>query len=506
MPDRAEAVAAVGPEGGAAPSDVAHAVEQPGAGRPMPSSERAFMEPRFGLDFSDVRIHDGPSDRPMADKIGARAFTHGRHIWLGAGERVENRRLMAHELTHVAQQTRRRPDQSATAGQGQRMQAPDAEPALQRGRLANKAEQYARNVPGYYLVTVILGKSPITGNRVERNAENLVGGFLGLLLGGNQIFERLKETKALQRAFEWISTRLAELNITWSRIKGLVNDFIDEMPDWSPIEEATRIFRPLVDDIITFVKDIKDKVLEFILRGALALAGPYGEKVWGVIEKARDTISMILSDPLGFAKNLVNAVVRGFSQFRDNVGKHIKAGLMGWLFGTIKGLDIEIPEKLDFKGLISIGLQIVGLTYKNFRKQLVKRLGKKGEEKVSFLEKSVEVVKILVKEGFLGIWQRVLQMIEGFKETVIGGIRDFVVNTIVMGAVSWIAGLTNPVGAIVKVALAIYNLIKAFLERIDQIVELGNAIFSSIASIAKGLTKQAADFIEKTIAATIPVV
>ncbi|MCB1800561.1 MAG: DUF4157 domain-containing protein, partial [Gammaproteobacteria bacterium] len=493
---------AVGAEGGDAPAAVNSAVAQPGAGRPLPLAVRNFMEPRFGVDFSDVRIHDTPADRHNAERIGARAFTHRHHIWMGEGESVDNRRLLAHELTHVVQQTRRTP---LTGVSALSRDVVNAAPTVQRGWLRNKAERVARNVPGYTLLSVILGKSPITGDRVPRTAENLVGGFLGLLPGGNLIFEKLKETRALQRAFDWVSTRLSELNITWSRIKGLISDFIDEMPAWSPLKVAKRIFKPLVQDIITFVREIKDKILEFIIRGALALAGSFGEKVWAVIEKARDTISLILNDPIGFAKNLVNAVVKGFRQFSDNIWTHLKAGLMGWLFGTLQGMQIELPAKLDFKGIISVVLQLLGVTYANFRRMLVKRLGTGGEKKVSYLEKSVAVVKILVKEGFLGIWQRLLQMIEGFKTTVIDGIRDFVMKTIVQGAVSWIASLSNPVGAIVKIALSIYNMIKTFIERLDQILDVARSIFSSIGAIARGKIKDAADFIEKTIASTIPV-
>lgn len=494
--------AIVGAEGGDAPGEVNRAVAQPGAGRPLPLAVRSFMEPRFGVDFSDVRVHDGPADRRNAERIGARAFTHRNHIWMGEGESVDNRRLLAHELTHVVQQTRRAP---AAGAQRLELSDEETEPAVQRGYLRNKAERIARNVPGYTLLSVILGKSPITGDRVPRTAENLVGGFLGLLPGGNLIFEKLKETRALQRAFDWVSTRLAELNITWSRIKGLISEFIDEMPAWSPLKIAKRIFKPLVQDIITFVREIKDKILEFIIRGALALAGSFGDRVWAVIEKARDTISLILNDPIGFAKNLIGAVVRGFRQFSANIWKHLKAGLMGWLFGTLQGMQIKLPAKLDFKGIISVALQILGLTYANFRGMLVKRLGTGGEKKVSYLEKSVAVVKILVKEGFLGIWQRLLQMIEGFKSTVIDGIRDFVTTSIVQGAVSWIAGLSNPVGAIIKIALSIYNMIKTFIERLDQIMDVAKSIFSSIGAIARGKVKDAADFIEKTIASTIPV-
>lgn len=494
--------ACVGAEGGEAPADVGRAVAQPGAGRALPASVRAFMEPRFGVDFSDVRIHDAPGDRRAASRIGARAFTHRRDIWLGPGETAEDRRLMAHELTHVVQQTQRRP--LAPSRQNPVSRAV-AEPVVRRGALADKAESIARNVPGYRLICVILGRSPITDQRVERNAENLIGGFLGLIPGGGAIFDKLKETRVLERAFSWVSGRLSELNITWSRIKRLISKFTDEMPAWSPVETAKRVFGPLVDDLKTFITEIKDKILEFVVKGALTLAGPYGERVWGVISKARDTISLIVSDPLGFAKNLLGAVAKGFRQFYGRVFEHLKQGLMGWLLGTLQGVGIELPQKLDFKGILSVVLQIIGLTYANFRRILVKRLGRNGEKKVSFLEKSVDAVKTLLAEGFVGLWQRVVEMIEGFKQTVIDGIRNFVIETIVKGALSWLAGLSNPIGGIIKVALAIYNIIKAFLERLEQILEVANAIFSSIGSIARGMLKQAADFIENTISKTIPV-
>jgi len=355
----------VGAAGGEAPQSVARKVAQPGAGRPLPHTVRQFMEPRFGVSFEDVRIHDGNEDRKASDAIGARAFTHRQHIWLGEGESVEDRKLLAHELTHVVQQTKRPSLEGDTANarrEDASAQRSPAEPQIRRGYLADKAESIARNVPGYFLLTVILGKSPITGDAVPRTAENLVGGFLGLLPGGNLIFERLKETRALTDAFDWISTRLSQLNITWSRVKRLISEFIDEMPAWHPVRIAKRIFGPLVNDVITFVGEIKDKILEFIFRGALKLAGSWGEKVWGVIQQGREAISLILNDPLGFAKNLISAVVGGFKKFGANIWKHLKAGLMGWLFGTLQGMEITLPDKLDFKGILSVALQIVGLT------------------------------------------------------------------------------------------------------------------------------------------------
>ena len=89
---------------------------------------------------------------------------------------------------------------------------------------------------------------------------------------------------------------------------------------------------------------------------------------------------------------------------------------------------------------------------------------------------------------------------------MIGGIRDFVITSLVKAGISWLAGLSNPVGAVIKVVLSIYNMVVTFIERINQILEVANSIFSSIGAIARGQIQQAADFVEQTIGRTIPIV
>jgi hypothetical protein len=127
QPSRNRTAAAMGPRGGAAPSDVAAFVERPGAGRPLSAALRAFMQPRFDADFTNVRVHDAAADRAAASRIGARAFTLRHHIWLGPGESAEDGRLMAHELTHVTQQTRtERPAPAAPAERNRTARVPPA--------------------------------------------------------------------------------------------------------------------------------------------------------------------------------------------------------------------------------------------------------------------------------------------------------------------------------------------------------------------------------------------
>ncbi len=84
----------------------AHTTE--GVGTPLPPEARAYFEPRFGYDFSTVRLHANRDADEAARGMRARAFTVGRDIVFGSGEyapaTVAGRRLIAHELAHVVQQ------------------------------------------------------------------------------------------------------------------------------------------------------------------------------------------------------------------------------------------------------------------------------------------------------------------------------------------------------------------------------------------------------------------
>lgn len=75
------------------------------SGQPLPTATRTFIEPRFGADFSHVRIHQTPA---LADSIHAKAFTHSNHIYFNQGQyspgTQSGKLLLAHELTHVLQQ------------------------------------------------------------------------------------------------------------------------------------------------------------------------------------------------------------------------------------------------------------------------------------------------------------------------------------------------------------------------------------------------------------------
>src|ERR1700682_36990 len=90
-----------------APSSADGVLPRPGA--PLEPALRREMEGRFGYDFSRVRVHDGAEAEESAHDANAEAYTAGHHVVFGAGRYSPGthggKRLLAHELTHVVQQS-----------------------------------------------------------------------------------------------------------------------------------------------------------------------------------------------------------------------------------------------------------------------------------------------------------------------------------------------------------------------------------------------------------------
>lgn len=79
-----------------------------GGGQPLPQSSRSYFEPRFGRDFSQVRVHTDRTAVQMTRDLNAQAFTYEKNIFFNHGKyspgTSAGNRLLAHELTHVVQQ------------------------------------------------------------------------------------------------------------------------------------------------------------------------------------------------------------------------------------------------------------------------------------------------------------------------------------------------------------------------------------------------------------------
>jgi len=116
------------------------------AGQPLEPETRALLEPRFGHDFSKVRVHTGADAARSARAVDALAYTIGTDIVFDHGRyqprHREGQKLLAHELTHVVQQSKAAISTTSNPRQ-----------------VESEAEQWSRDVAGIPEAT----RQPITG-------------------------------------------------------------------------------------------------------------------------------------------------------------------------------------------------------------------------------------------------------------------------------------------------------------------------------------------------------
>ena len=373
----------------------------------------------------------------------------------------------------------------------------------------DKISAWAKEQKGYTLLTFILGKDPVTNAEVKRTPKGFVFAVLDLVPGGEKIKENLEKSKAIERTVAWLDVEIAKLDLTWDSIKGLfkkawdafkVSDLLNPV---GLILKMAEIFGAPLGRLLRFLGAVAKKVLEFIFEGAMLIAGPIGEQIVRIVHKVGDTFNKIVEDPIGFLNNLIEAAKLGFQQFGKNIWEHLKTGLIEWLVGALEGAGLVLPKVWDLKGIVDLVLQILGITYAKMRAKLVKVI---GEDKVVMLERIFAFVKLLVTEGPAAAWQKIVEAIGSLWDMVIGGIKDWAIGKIVTAAITKLATMFNPAGAIIQAIIGIYNTVAFFIERIKQILALVEAIVDSIANIAAGKLAQAANFVERAMARTIPVI
>ena len=87
--------------------------------------------------------------------------------------------------------------------------------------------------------------------------------------------------------------------------------------------------------------------------------------------------------------------------FADNIGAHLKAGLIDWLTGSLQG--VYIPKALTLLELGKFALSVLGITWAQIRGKIVKALGPSGEKIMQGLELAFDIVVALVTGGRRGL-------------------------------------------------------------------------------------------------------
>jgi hypothetical protein len=157
-----------------------------GSGNQLPENTRTQMESSFGADFSAVRIHNDSAAVRMNKDLKAQAFTHGSDIYFSPGKydanSKEGRHLLAHELTHVVQQTsnsglKRKIQKSSLADFRARLEATSAD----HGIVISDLFSHASFIP---LANYLNQCPPNTIDFQVRRIQERVAGSLVDLFGG----------------------------------------------------------------------------------------------------------------------------------------------------------------------------------------------------------------------------------------------------------------------------------------------------------------------------------
>lgn len=324
------------------------------SGQPLPPDVRQYMEPRFNADFTGVRIHTDGRAVMLNRQLGARAFTVGNQIFFGNGQYQPNstagRELLAHELTHTIQQNAVRQEKRSPAAESEvNISSP---PALQRLGLddaLNYFAEHANAIPGFRLLTLVLGMNPLTMQAVDRSAANLLRAVVEMMPGGALITQALDNHGIIDRVAGWVQQQMQSLGMIAGSIRQAVNRFLRSLR-WTDIfdlggvwERARHLVTEPVQRIRSFIGNLVAGVLRFIREAVLNPLAGFAQRIpgWGLLCAVLGR-NPITGEPVArTAESLIGGFMRLIG--REDIWQNIqRANAIGrafaWFNGAVAGV------------------------------------------------------------------------------------------------------------------------------------------------------------------------
>lgn len=238
-----------------------------------------------------------------------------------------------------------------------------------------------------------------------------------------------------------------------------------------------------------------------LIESTLRLLGISPETFYSFVGKTADTLKIIIDAPGAFLGNCVDAVKKGFDLLADNFLKHLKASIIGWLTGSLGG-DIQIPERFDLMGVLDLARQVMGLTWEWLREKAVRLIGEKNVERLEF---AFDYIKTLAQEGWGALFEKIKEDLSTLKDFVLDKIKEFLAIEVIKAGIKWLVSLFNPVGALVKLVMTMWNLYTFLRDQLSRIIEIVKSLVSGIDKIARGDTQEAGEKVEGVLARLLPI-
>jgi len=242
------------------------------------------------------------------------------------------------------------------------------------------------------------------------------------------------------------------------------------------------------------------------LAAVLKAIEEFKARLQGVVQDAGETLDLIIKDPIAFLGHLLDALAAGFHGFVANIVTHLEQGFVAWLTGGLGSLNIHLPAEWDLKGVISLVLQVLGISWEKITGKIRAKVEKMlGPRAMRVVDKIIEYAQAAWNGGVQGLIDKLKEDLGSLKEMLFGAIKSYLIETIVKTAIVKLVALSNPVGEIVEAVMDIYKVVMFFIEKANQIMTLVETIVRSVSRIAHGDIAGAAAWVEQAMANTIPI-
>jgi hypothetical protein len=373
--------------------------------------------------------------------------------------------------------------------------------------------EYANQVPGFPMITVIIGQNPFTGEVVPRTAENLIRGFITLLPGGAAMYDSLAESGVIGAAAERIEGAMASLGITVEMVTRTflgVWNLVTLQSLLTPLTTFAQIVA-LFGDPIRRILEFVTVVIEVVVTLVLRLMSFPTELLGSIIANTVAAITDIQRDPVGFLLNMVEAIKAGFMGFFSNIATHLVQGLMDWLLRGLGELGITIPTQWSLGAALDLVLQVLGLSVEFLWRKLGEHI---GEERVALIRQNLDrlsgawaFIRDVQQRGLAAIWDFVADQLSNLWQTVLSMATEWIMTRIIATATTRLLSMLDPTGvmAVVNSCIAFFNAVQSAIEYLRDMLEIVGMYVSTLAAVAAGSIEPGARMIEQGLAAVIPI-
>ncbi len=244
--------------------------------------------------------------------------------------------------------------------------------------------------------------------------------------------------------------------------------------------------------------------LRIALEAACELAGISSAPVFAFFDRAGQAVLTILKDPVAFIGKLLKATGQGIRSFFGNIGQHLISGVIGWLTGALAQTPLRGPFEFSPRGVLSIVLQVLGLTYANIKTRVIRKVPQ-AEPVFHLVEKGVALLLRVQAEGPAALWSELKEKLGDLKETVLGAIRNWLSLTAIKQGIIWLLSLTNPASALVKAVKLVFDLVMFLVERYRQIKDFVLSVYAAVNDILADNFAKVSLAVENALAKGLPV-